>query len=112
MNEQGQCGVSSLAAALKVQPALMNMIYRGGDGSSMEQAVIIRAPNHVAGIDAEYYWARKNHPTWSQRTQALVAGDDGKQYDIIDYITPEGKTITIYFDITDFFGKRPPPPLA
>ena len=29
----------------------------------------------------------------------------GKHYDRIEIMTRDGKTVIIYFDITDFFGK-------
>lgn len=80
------------------------VVYEGGDGSSMEQAVIIKAPNHAAGVRAEYNWIRNNHPGWEMYRQALMH-NKGKDYDRIDHTTPEGETNTIYFDITDFFSK-------
>ena len=98
-------GASPLAAPSAERPASTGIVYKGGDGSSMEQAVIIKAPNNAAGVDAESDWIRKNHPGWRKGNQALVGGDGGKMYDRIDYTTPQGKTITIYFEVTDFFGK-------
>ena len=37
--------------------------------------------------------------------QSLVE-HEGRHYDLIDLIGPNGETTTIYFDITDWFGKR------
>jgi hypothetical protein len=79
--------------------------YEGGDGSSIEKAVIIKgAPNTFKGVGAEADWIRKNHPGWRKGMQALTHVGK-KYYDRIDYTTPGGETRTIYFDITDFFGK-------
>ena len=59
---------------------------------------------HCKELDAEARWIRKTHPGWRKGGQALL-GDKGKSYDRIEYATPDGKTKTIFFDITDFFGK-------
>ena len=85
--------------------AFRGITYKGGDGSSIEKAVIILgAPNSIVGVSAESAWIRKNHPGWRKKRQSLMGNKD-KNYDCIEYTTPDGKTKTIYFDITDFFGK-------
>ena len=80
------------------------IVYAGGDGSSIETAVIIKAPNEAAGVRAESEWVRQHHPGWRKGSQALIS-EGNRMFDRIEYTTPEGKTRTIYFDITDFFGK-------
>lgn len=81
-----------------------HIIFDGGDGSSMESAVIIRnAANESEGVAAESQWMRKVHPGWVKGTQGLFQ-KNGRHYDRIDY-TNRGEKLTIYFDITDFFGK-------
>ena len=79
--------------------------FTNGDGSSMEQAIVILASNSAEGIGAEKRWVTENHPSWKLTKQALVHGDNGLVYDKMSYITPEGETKTLYFNITDFFGK-------
>jgi len=76
-----------------------------GDGSSIEKAVVVKnAKNEMEGVAAESKWVRKVHPTWMKGNQALLSVK-GKDYDRIEYRTPDGKTETIFFDITEFFGK-------
>ena len=83
----------------------VNTPCEGGDGSSIERAVVIKnAKNEVEGVDAEAKWVRKVHPGWRKGNQALM-NKKGKSYDRIDYMTPDGETKTLYFEITDFFGK-------
>jgi hypothetical protein len=36
--------------------------------------------------------------------QALTGGDK-KFYDFMTFKTPDGKTLELYFDITEYFGK-------
>ena len=82
-----------------------HLIFKGGNGLSIEQAVIIKnAKNESEGVRAERLWIRKIHPGWRKGRQALLS-KKGKQYDRIEYKTPNGETKTIFFDISDFFGK-------
>lgn len=78
--------------------------YAGGDGSSAETAVIIKAPNESEGVDAEYAWLRMHGVRCQQLSQSLM-GEDGRWFDVLECTTPEGKTRKFYFDITSFFGK-------
>lgn len=83
-----------------------DITYSGGDGTGRESAVVINgAQSTFNGIASESDWIRKNHPGWRREQQAFIKGDEGKYYDRIKYSTPDGKTETIYYDITDFFGK-------
>jgi hypothetical protein len=82
-----------------------HLVFEGGDGRSMAQAVIIKnAANEMEGVGAEARWINKVHPGWLKGRQALLTRN-GKAYDRIEYRTPDGKTATIFFDITGFFGK-------
>jgi hypothetical protein len=81
-------------------------VFEGGDGSTIEQAVVIRnAKNEEEGVAAESKWIKKVHPGWQKGMQALLMPENGRKYDRIDYTTPKGDTQTIYFDISEFFGK-------
>jgi len=78
--------------------------YEGGDGSSMEKAVIIKARNEQVGVDAEYAWLAKKYPGYKMTRQSLMR-DKGKKYDMLEIKTTDGKQLEVYFDITDYFGK-------
>ena len=81
------------------------LVFEGGDGTSIEQAVLIKnASGEEEGVGAESKWIRKVHPGWAKGNQALQ-NDQGKYYDRIEYTTPKGETKVVYFDITEFFGK-------
>ena len=78
--------------------------YSGGDGSSLEQAIVIKgAKDEEAGVAAERTWMEQRYPGFHKGQQALL-GSGGKHYDEIRITTREGQK-TVYFDITDFFGK-------
>ena len=87
-----------------VAPSLKGVSFAGGDGSSIEKAVIIKAPDNFTGIRAEYQWIRKNHPDWQLEQQSVV-NTGGTIYDKMDFQTPQGEPVSLYFDITDFYGK-------
>jgi len=98
------CRRKFTAATLDSRPLIT---FEGGDGRSSEAAVVIKgAQNTREGIRAESLWVGINHPDWQKDHQSLVNRPDGKSFDLIDYVTPQGERRRIYFDITDFFGKR------
>ena len=83
----------------------MPLTYSGGDGSSIEQAVVIRGVrNTEAGLAAETAWMRQRYPG-ANKTMQELADVGRKNYDVIGFTTAEGQTKSVYFDITDFFGK-------
>jgi len=79
--------------------------YSGGDGSSYEQAVIIKTIyGEESGINAENSWIHKHYRGAKVKMQALK-NPNGKAYDVISIVLPDGSTKDVYFDITDFIGK-------
>ena len=83
--------------------------FEGGPGDRIERAVIIRGvPNSALGVEAEYrYLARKfGRPgiDWELVGQGLLEPGHRK-YDEMHIKLADGTQRTIYFDITEFFGK-------
>ncbi len=74
------------------------------DGSSFENAIIITETTEDKGVAAEYKWIKQNYPDATVRGQ-VCSGKNKKRYDIIDIITKLGEKKSIYFDITNFYGK-------
>src|SRR5688572_15982963 len=78
--------------------------YGGGDGSSCEQAVVPRAPQGMAMVQAEYHWLRQTFGGGTLVRQALGASSDGKRrYDLILWRKPDGQTVDVCFDVTTVF---------
>ena len=78
--------------------------YEGGDGSSIEHAIIIRGASESTGIHAEYAWLGFKFPGHRLGAQVLYHRG-GKSYDAIEFLTADGKPTKVYFDISDFYGK-------
>lgn len=96
-------------AAVVVNAAAPAVTFQGGAGGSPDTAVIIRgAADNVAGVAAEYRYLRekfgKQHQDWRLQRQALLQ-QAGKVFDVMHLELANGSQQTIYFDITDFFGK-------
>ena len=64
---------------------------------------IIGAKSEAEGVDSEYAWIEANRPGWDAEHVATRA-KAGRVYDLIR-ITRAGKSATICFDITAFWGK-------
>lgn len=81
------------------------IVYAGGDGSSMANAVIIQTElRGGAGVRSEYVWLSQRYPGYKRKLQALMH-KDGKSYDRLDITTADGRELSVYFDITAIFGK-------
>lgn len=99
------------AQAGQPSPAAPPLItYQGGSGDSLETAVIISgAPNSQLGIAAEYQALEKRFGRrdvdWKLKRQS-VQHHKGKVYDIMELELKGGSTKTIFFEITEFFGKN------
>jgi len=78
--------------------------FSGGDGSTLEKAVIIKGATEATGVDAEYAYLQKHFPGCRTGSQSLQ-NVKGKAYDVLEFTPTGGKKQTIYFDITAFFGK-------
>ena len=69
-----------------------------------DSAVVIRAPNERAGVDAERAWLTEHFPGHSQYSQSLQMGNK-RVYDVLTFTTREGHGASICFDITEFYGR-------
>ena len=79
--------------------------YGGGNGSSFKTAIaILGAKDETEGTKAEYSYLAKHFPNYKLTQQALLH-DDKKDYDLLEFTAANGSNHTLYFDITDFFGR-------
>lgn len=76
----------------------------GGDGSSLENAIIISDCDNMEGVDQEYLEIRKRFGKFKLILQSLL-NHEGRMVDKLELELENGRKIEVYFDITDFFGK-------
>jgi len=78
--------------------------YAGGDGSTLEKAVIVQTNSMKVGVRAEYSWLAQHYPDAKPIYQALLHAN-GTYYDLVRIQASSGQEIDIYFDISPFRGK-------
>lgn len=81
---------------------LFNFLFRreaaGGEGASPETAIA------VSSVEAEYKWVQRNCPGYRFLSQSLQE-INGTMYDVLELENRQGEERTVYFNITQFFGK-------
>lgn len=81
--------------------------YVDNDGDRFETAIIILAHDNFKGIKLEYQYISdrfgKRGLNWQLESQSLL-NNNGKMYDKMAILLDNGNKVTLYFDITNFFG--------
>ena len=93
-----------LCALHGARAQLLDVSFAGGDGSSFEKAIVMKAPDMVTGVLAEHSYIAKHYPGYQRGTQRMEQ-KDSKTFDIVEFTTGEGQKRTLYFDITSFADK-------
>ncbi|MBN1363324.1 MAG: hypothetical protein JW976_00830 [Syntrophaceae bacterium] len=83
-------------------------LYTGGDGETIEKAIIINAKRMTVGIPAEYRFVEEKYGRmdldWTFELQAVMRSGN-RQYDVLAIKLKDGQEKTFFFDITKFYGK-------
>ena len=94
---------SGIRKTTEAGPPVINAADR--DGSSYQRAIIITETHEWQGIKAEYAWLEKQYPQYTIINHFLKH-NGYTTFNIDKILTIEGKEITVYFDITNFFGNK------
>lgn len=70
----------------------------GRDGSAPAKAI------QVNSVAEEYQWMAAHHPGYRPVMQALQT-IEGNPYDVLTWQNDQGEKVTVYFDISRFFGQ-------
>jgi hypothetical protein len=81
-------------------------LYSGGHGSSCDTAVVVNVTDRTKGIAAEYQWLQDRFQGGKRGRQAFARGRDGKTYDTIEWIRPDGSSAWVCFDVSQFGNTR------
>jgi hypothetical protein len=68
------------------------------DGKSPRTAIVVHS------IAEEYQWMQEHYPGFQPDIQTLTHSD-GKPYDALRWKNEKGETVTVFFDISGFFGR-------
>ena len=74
-------------------------------GLSCNGAIVLKATNEQAGIAEEHAWIQENYPGAQVPVQQSLTKCGDKPVDQIEIETANGRKVTLYFDISNFFGK-------
>jgi hypothetical protein len=91
-------------------PDLSKVTYEGGDGKTVENAIVIKnAENERNGVAAEYAFITKIYgekfKDWKPIGQSTI-NKDNRKIDLINIqLIQKDETVSYYFDITAFYGK-------
>jgi len=75
-------------------------------GLSCNSAIVIKATTEQAGIAEEHAWIQENYPGAQVPVQQSLTKCGDKPVDQIEIDTANGRKVTLYFDISNFFGKH------
>ena len=74
-------------------------------GTTIETAIVLPGiADEFHGVVAEHTYIADHFPTWHIEYQAHLA-QSGHDYDVIGMVKPDRTKVTVFFDITDWFGK-------
>jgi hypothetical protein len=84
------------------------IIFAGGSGDSRKDAIVIKnAGNYLAGMEAKYLYLQQRFGEqgvhWKLFMHALLKGE--KRIDWLVITLNDGTSKSIYFDISESFGK-------
>ncbi|HWX21999.1 MAG TPA: hypothetical protein VN578_19025 [Candidatus Binatia bacterium] len=78
--------------------------FSGGDGSSIKDAVVITASSEETGDRAAYIWLHEHYPGSRLQDEGLDYDDSGRYYSEIKIVASDGKSRTVFFEATSFWG--------
>jgi hypothetical protein len=78
--------------------------FSGGAGSSIKDAVVITASSEETGNRAAYIWLHEHYPGSRLQDEGFDYDDSGRYYSEIKIVTPDGKSRTVFFETTSFWG--------
>ena len=71
----------------------------------MESAIVLDGvTNEMDGVRAEHAEVARRFPGWQWDAQSLTPPTNGRIFDVIS-LSKGAESKTVYFDITDWFGK-------
>ena len=76
-----------------------------GEGEAVDTAVLVPARSEEQGVAWENDWIWRRYGRFRKKSVGL-ATLAGRRLDVVTVELPDGSERTIYFDITEFFGRE------
>ena len=93
-------------APAETRPTTPRGVIIPARGLSCNSAIVINATTERTGIAEEHAWIQENYPGASVPVQQSLTKCGDKPVDQIEVDTANGRKVTLYFDISNFFGKH------
>lgn len=101
--------IGYLTAQVEVQREILGRTpptFAGGDGSTLEKAIVIHAPDAKAGMKAENEWLEDKYP--GHHLLCILPLKRGVRiHHQVEVVAVDGTTNRVFFEATGFYGKAP-----
>src|SRR3954471_7954080 len=101
-----QAATVTETAPAETRPTTPRAVIIPARGLSCNSAIVINATTEDAGIAEEHAWIQENYPGANVPVQQSLTKCGDKPADRIEVETANGRKVTLYFDISNFFGKH------
>jgi hypothetical protein len=79
--------------------------FSNSDGASIASAITVSgATSETEGLEAELEYLRNRFPNATDRPGKLITTET-RTYEEFDIVTSNGKTQTVYFNVSEFIGR-------
>ena len=86
-------------------PTKTAITFSKSDGASIASAITVSgATSETEGLEAELEYLQTRFPNSEDRFGKLITTKD-RTYEEFDIVTSNGKTQTVYFDVSEFIGR-------
>jgi hypothetical protein len=103
---QPAAAAATETAPAETRPTTPRAVIIPARGLSCNSAIAIKATTEDAGIAEEHAWIQENYPGANVPVQQSLTKCGDKPVDQIEINTANGRKVTLYFDISNFFGKH------
>jgi len=79
--------------------------FSGGSGLSIKDAIVVTATNEVTGYRAAYIWLHQHYPGSHLQDEGSDNDDTGRFWNEEEIVETDGKSLTVFFEVTSFYGK-------
>jgi len=99
----GACHPTAAPTTSPVPQTILARGQQGPDRIPCDTPVVISATSDQSGVQEEREWLNAHYPGHGRYKQGLYTKGN-RAFDVLEFTTPEGRSISVCFDITSSFG--------